>query len=251
MRLLLSSLTALLCVSLAQTAAHAAEAQVAVAANFAEPIKAIAAVLEKTTGHTLKVTLGATGKLYAQISNGAPFDILLAADTKTPEKLESDGLGVAGSRFTYATGKLVLWSAKSGRVDDKGAVLKAADLGKVAYAAPKVAPYGAAAVEVMDKLGLSATLSPKLVQGESIGQTYSFVHTGNADVGFVAMSQVLEGGRLKSGSMWVVPKNLYSPIRQDAVVLKRGAGNEAVQALVKLLKGPNVKDLIRSYGYEI
>lgn len=251
MRLLRSSFSALLCSLLMHCAAHAAEANVAVAANFAEPMKAVAAVLQKTTGHTLKVTLGATGKLYAQISNGAPFDVLLAADTKTPAKLEAEGMTAPGTRFTYATGKLVLWSAKAGRVDDKGQVLRSADLGKVAYAAPKVAPYGAAAVEVMDRLGLSAKLGPKLVQGESIGQTFNFVYTGNADVGFVAMSQVLEGGRLKSGSMWVVPQGLYSPIRQDAVILKRGANNEAAHALVQLLQSPNIKDLVRSYGYDI
>ena len=239
----------LLTLSLASGALHAAETQVAVAANFAEPIKAIAAVLEKTTGHTLQVTVGATGRLYAQIRNGAPFDVLLAADTRAPEQLEADGLAQPGSRFTYATGKLVLWSAKAGRVDDQGAVLKAAGLGKVAFAAPKVAPYGAAAVEAMDRLGLSASLAPKLVQGESIGQAFNFVYTGNADVGFVALSQVLEGGQLRSGSVWVLPSTLYSPIRQDAVVLQRGAGNEAAQALVKLLQSPNVKDLIRSYGY--
>ena len=242
-------LAALLFATLAHSAAQAAEAQVAVAANFAEPIKAIAAVLQKSTGHTLKITLGSTGKLYAQIKNGAPFDMLLAADAKTPEALEKAGLTQPGSRFTYATGKLVLWSAKAGRVDDQGAVLKAAGLGKVAFAAPKVAPYGTAAVEAMDKLGLSAALAPKLVQGESIGQAFNFVYTGNADVGFVALSQVLEGGQLRSGSVWVLPSTLYSPIRQDAVVLQRGAGNEAAQALVKLLQSPNVKDLIRSYGY--
>jgi len=235
----------------AHASGFAAEAQVAVAANFAEPIKAIAAVLEKTTGHTLKVTLGATGKLYAQIQNGAPFDVLLAADTATPDKLEAEGLGQPGSRFTYATGKLVLWSAKAGRVDDKGQVLKAANLGKVAFANPKVAPYGAATVQALDKLGLSATLTPKLVQGESIGQTFTFAATGNADVGFVALSQVLEGGRLKSGSVWVLPQHLYSPIRQDAVVMQKSAGNEAAQALVKLLKSPNIKDLIRSHGYDL
>lgn len=235
--------------ALAPTLALAAEAQVAVAANFAEPIKAIATLLEKTTGHTLKVTLGATGKLYAQIKNGAPFDVLLAADTKTPEKLEAESHAVPGSRFTYATGKLVLWSAKVGRVDDKGNVLKAADLSKVACAAPKVAPYGAAAVEAMDKLGLTAALTPKLVQGESIGQTFAFAATGNADVGFVALSQVLEGGKLRSGSVWVVPQHLYSPIRQDAVLLKKGEANAAAQALVTLLQSPNVKDLIRSHGY--
>jgi molybdate transport system substrate-binding protein len=226
-------------------------AQIAVAANFAEPIKAIAAVLQKTTGHTIAVTLGSTGKLYAQIQNGAPFDVLLAADTQTPEKLEKEGLTQPGSRFTYATGKLALWSANATRIDGTGDVLKLATVAKVAYANPKVAPYGAAAMQVMDKLGLNTALAPKLVQGESIGQTYTFAATGNADVGFVAMSQVLEGGKLKSGSLWAIPQNLYDPIRQDAVVLKRGAGNESAQALMQLLKSPNIKDLIRSYGYEL
>lgn len=232
-------------------ALHAAEAQVAVAANFAEPIKAIAAVLEKTTGHTLKITVGATGRLFAQIKNGAPFDVLLSADTRAPEQLEADGLTQPGSRFTYATGKLVLWSADPAKVDDQGAVLKGEGFRKLAIANPKTAPYGAASVEVIDKLGLSAALSPKLVQGESIGQTYNFAFTGNAEIAFVAMSQVLDGGRLKSGSMWVVPQNLYSPIRQDAVLLKTGARNEAALALMKLLQSPNIKTLIRSYGYEI
>ena len=232
-------------------ALHAAEAQVAVAANFAEPIKAIAAVLEKTTGHTLKITVGATGRLFAQIKNGAPFDVLLSADTRAPEQLEADGLAQPGSRFTYASGKLVLWSADTARVDAQGAVLKTGGFRKLAIANPKTAPYGAASIEVIDKLGLSAALSPKLVQGESIGQTYNFAFTGNAEVAFVAMSQVLDGGRLKSGSMWVVPQHLYTPIRQDAVMLKTGANNEAAQALLKLLQSPNIKTLIRSYGYDI
>ena len=229
----------------------AAQAQVAVAANFVAPLKAVAAVLEKTTGHTLAITAGATGKLYAQIKNGAPFDVLLSADRATPETLEQQGLTVPGSRFTYATGKLVLWSSNAQRVDAHGKVLALPALGKVAYANPKLAPYGAAAVEVMDNLGLTAALSPKLVQGESIGQTYTFAFSGNADVGFVALSQVLKGGRLKSGSMWLVPQNLYTPIHQDAVILKTGTGNEAAQALMKLLQSPNIRDLIRSYGYEI
>ncbi len=230
---------------------HAGQAQIAVAANFAEPIKAIAAVLQKTTGHTITVTLGSTGKLYAQIQNGAPFDVLLSADTQTPAKLAQEGLAQSGSRFTYATGKLVLWSANNTKVDAKGEILRSPGLRKVSYANPKTAPYGAAAVQVMGKLGLSSTLEPKLVQGESIGQTYTFAATGNADAGFVALSQVLEGGRLKSGSMWAIPQNLYDPIRQDAVVLQHGAGNDAAQALVQLLKSPNIKDLIRSYGYEL
>jgi molybdate transport system substrate-binding protein len=249
MRLLLSSLSALLCAALVQGAAQAAEAQIAVAANFAEPIKAIAAELQKTSGHRLNITLGSTGKLYAQIRNGAPFDVLLAADAKTPALLEQEGLALPGSRFTYATGQLALWSARPGRVDDQGAVLRRADLGKVAYAAPKVAPYGAAAVQAMERLGLSAALAPRLVQGESIGQAFSFVFTGNADVGFVALSQVLSGGQLKSGSVWVLPPTLYDPIRQDAVVLKRGANNAAAQALMKLLNSPQGRALVASYGY--
>ena len=244
MRLLLSALSALLCAAFTHPAAHAAEAQVAVAANFAEPIKAIAAVLQKTTGHTLKISTGASGAIYTQIRNGAPFDAFLSADNERPELLEKDGLAQPGTRFTYATGKLVLWSVRSGRVDGQGAVLKSADLGKVAYANPKTAPYGAAAVQVLDRLGLKDTVTPKLVQGESIGQTFNFVKTGNADVGFVAMSQVLEGGKLKEGSMWVVPQTHYDPIRQDAVLLKRGANNEAAKELFKLLQSPNIKDLI-------
>ncbi|WP_439607815.1 molybdate ABC transporter substrate-binding protein [Hydrogenophaga sp.] len=240
-----------LALALVGGALHAAETQVAVAANFAEPIKAIAAVLEKTTGHTLQVTVGATGRLYAQIRNGAPFDVLLAADTRAPEQLEADGLAQPGSRFTYATGKLVLWSADPARVDARGAVLKTGGFRKLAIANPKTAPYGAAAVDVMDKLGLTAALTPKLVQGESIGQTYNFAFTGNAEIAFVAMSQVLEGGRLKGGSMWLVPQNLYAPIRQDAVLLRRASNNEAAKALMQLLRSPNIKTLIRSYGYDI
>ncbi len=251
MRLLFSSVPLLLCAAFAHTAAHAAEAQVAVAANFAEPMKAIAAVLQKTSGHTLKISTGASGAFYTQIRNGAPFDVFLSADNERPEMLEKDGLAQPGTRFTYATGKLVLWSVKPGRVDGQGAVLKAADLGKVAFANPKTAPYGAAAVQVLDKLGLKDAVTPKLVQGESIGQTFNFVKTGNADVGFVAMSQVLEGGKLKEGSMWVIPQASYDPIRQDAVLLKKGGGNEAAKALLQLLQSPNIKDLIRSYGYDL
>ena len=251
MRHLFLRASALLLIATSVTDLHAAEAQIAVAANFAEPIKAIASVLKKTTGHTIKVTLGATGNLYAQIKNGAPFDVLLAADTNTPEKLEKESMAQPGSRFTYATGKLVLWSADAKRVDAKGEVLKSANLGKVSYANPKTAPYGAATMKVLDSLGLTAAITPKLVQGESIGQTFAFAATGNADVGFVAMSQVLEGGKLKSGSMWVIPQTLYAPIRQDAIVLQRGTDNEAAKALMQLLKSPNIKDLIRSYGYEL
>jgi len=251
MQLPVRRLTALLLAALAHSASSAAEAQVAVAANFAEPIKAIAAVLQKTTGHTLKISTGASGAIYTQIKNGAPFDVFLSADDERPALLEKDGLAQPGTRFTYAVGRLVLWSAQASRVDAEGAVLQTADLGKVAHANPKTAPYGATALQVINSLGLTAAITPKRVQGESIGQTFGFVKTGNADVGFVAMSQVLEGGRLKAGSMWVVPQAHYDPIRQDAVLLKKGASNEAARALMKLLQSPNIKDLIRSYGYGV
>jgi len=251
MRSLARPLSVVMLVAIAHASAFAAEAQVAVAANFAEPIKAIAAVLEKTTGHTLKVSTGASGAFYTQIKNGAPFDVFLSADNERPEMLEKDGLAQPGTRFTYATGKLVLWSADASKVDSNGDVLKSPTLGKVAYANPKTAPYGAAAMQVVQKLGLGASITPKLVQGESIGQAFNFVKTGNAEVGFVALSQVLHGGRLKEGSVWVIPQANYDLIRQDAVLLKRGTGNEAAQALLKLLQSPNIKDLIRSYGYDL
>lgn len=249
MRLTSLILTALF--ALLPLAATAATAQIAVAANFAEPIKALAVELERTTGHTLRITIGATGKLYAQIKNGAPFDALLAADTKVPQALETEGLIQPGSRFTYAKGQLVLWSADPHRVDNQGAVLRRADLGKVAFANPKTAPYGAAAEQVMAAMSLTPTLTPKLVQGESIGQTYAFVYTGNADVGFVALSQVFENGRLRAGSMWRVPRKLYAPIEQGTVILRRGAQNQAVHALMQLMRSPQGQALIRAYGYEI
>ena len=233
------------------TLARADVVQVAVAANFTAPAKALAEVFARTTGHEAKLSFGATGALYTQIKNGAPFDVLLAADDERPARLEQEGDTVPGSRFTYATGQLVLWSAKPGLVDDEGAVLKHGQFGKIAIANPKNAPYGAAAVEAMEKLGLAATLQPKLVTGESIGQTYNFIATGNAELGFVALAQVLEGGKLKSGSMWVVPAQYHAPIIQDAVILKRAASNPAAKAWMELLKTPQSKELIRSYGYAV
>ena len=233
------------------TLARADVVQVAVAANFTAPARALAEVFARTTGHEAKLSFGATGAFYTQIKNGAPFDVLLAADDERPARLEKEGDTVAGSRFTYATGQLVLWSAKPGFVDDQGAVLKGGHFGKIAIANPKNAPYGAAAVEAMEKLGLAATLQPKLVTGESIGQTFNFIATGNAELGFVALAQVLEGGKLKSGSMWVVPAQYHAPIIQDAVILKRAANNPAAKAWMELLKTPQSKELIRSYGYAV
>ena len=232
------------------TLARADVVQVAVAANFTAPARALAEVFARTTGHEARLSFGATGAFYTQIKNGAPFDVLLAADDERPARLEKEGDTVPGSRFTYATGQLVLWSAKPGLVDDEGAVLKHGQFGKIAIANPKNAPYGAAAAEAMEKLGLAATLQPKLVTGESIGQTFNFIATGNAELGFVALAQVLEGGKLKSGSMWVVPAQYHAPIIQDAVILNRAASNPAAKAWMELLKTPQSKALIRSYGYE-
>ena len=233
------------------TLARADVVQVAVAANFTAPARALAEVFARTTGHEAKLSFGATGAFYTQIKNGAPFDVLLAADNERPARLEKEGDTVPGSRFTYATGQLVLWSAKPGFVDDQGAVLKGGHFGKIAIANPKNAPYGAAAVEAMEKLGLAATLQPKLVTGESIGQTFNFIATGNAELGFVALAQVLEDGKLKSGSMWVVPAQYHAPIIQDAVILNRAASNPAAKAWMELLKTPQSKELIRSYGYAV
>ena len=232
-------------------AARADVVQVAVAANFTAPAKALAEVLARTTGHEARLSFGATGAFYTQIRNGAPFDVFLAADDERPLKLEREGDTVPGTRFTYATGQLVLWSARPGFVDGQGAVLKGGAFNKLAIANPKLAPYGAAAMQTLDKLGLAAALQPKLVTGESIGQTYTFIATGNAELGFVALSQVLEGGKLKGGSAWVVPARYHAPIVQDAVMLKRAAGNPAAQAWMELLHSAGAKDLIRSYGYAV
>lgn len=240
-------------VVLSATAAHvhADTVSVAVAANFTAPAKALAEMLKETTGHEAQLSFGATGAFYTQIKQGAPFDVFLAADAERPKRLENEGDIAPGSRFTYAIGQLVLWSAKPDFVDDAGAVLKSDQFKKIAIANPKLAPYGAAAVEAMDKRGVAAALEPKLVTGESIGQTYNFVSTGNAELGFVAMSQVLEDGKLKGGSMWVVPAEYHTPIVQQAVILKRAADNPAAKAWVALLQAPETEELLRSYGYAV
>jgi len=248
---LLSRAFAALLVLAASLAVQAAEVQVAVAANFAGPMKVLAADFEKATGHKAVLASGATGKFYAQIQSGAPFDIFLAADDETPARLDKDGATVPGSRFTYATGKLVLWSARPELVDAKGEVLKSGSFAHLALAAPRLAPYGAAAVEAMTRLGVLARLEPKFVQGESIGQTFGFVSSGNAELGFVALSQVWENGKLKSGSGWIVPAELHSPLRQEAVLLARGKDNAAAVALMAFLKSDAAKAVIRAFGYDV
>lgn len=244
-------LALLLSTLLASLPALADEVQVAVAANFTAPMQKIAADFEKDTGHKAVLAFGATGKFYSQIKNGAPFEVLLAADDETPAKMEQEGLAVSGSRFTYAIGKLVLWSAKEGIVDAQGAVLKKGQFAHLALANPKLAPYGAAAMEAMSKLGVAGALQPKFVQGENIGQTYQFVQSGNAELGFVALSQVYKDGKVSSGSAWIVPSNLYAPIRQDAVITAAGKGKPAAEALMKYLKGDKAKAVIKAYGYDL
>ena len=231
--------------------AHAGEVQVAVAANFAGPMEKLAAQFQKDTGHKAVVASGATGKFYAQIRNGAPFEVLLSADDETPARLEAEGQAVAKSRFTYAIGRLVLWSAKANYVDATGAVLKTGDFTHLAIANPKTAPYGAAAVSVIDKLGLTARLQPRLVQGENIAQAFQFASTGNAELGFVAQAQVWRDGKFTAGSGWIVPATMHAPIRQDAALLIRGANNPAAQALLDYLRTDKAKALIRAYGYEV
>lgn len=233
------------------SSAHAAEVNVAVAANFTAPMNAIAAEFAKDTGHIAKPAFGATGKFYAQIKNGAPFQMLLSADDETPAKLEADGLGVPGSRFTYAIGTLVLWSAKPGVVDAKVDVLKKGQFNKLALANPKLAPYGRAAIEVLSGMGLLDSVTPKFVLGENIAQTFQFAMTGNAELGFVALSQVMKEGKISSGSAWIVPSKLHTPIRQDALILASGKGNAAAEALMKYLKSDKAKAIIKAYGYDI
>lgn len=240
----------MLAVTAAPSSVFADEIPVAVAANFTAPFNKIAAEFEKDTGHKLVTSFGSTGKFYAQIKNGAPFEVLVAADDETPARLVKEGAGVSGSPFSYAIGKLVLWSARPGVVDDQGAVLKGGAFDRIALADPKLAPYGAAGVEVMKKLGVFDALAPKLVTGETIAQAYQFVASGNAPLGFVALSQVLKDGQI-AGSAWVVSAGLYTPIRQDAVLLTPGQGKAGPTALLKYMQGAKAQAVIKAYGYDL
>lgn len=228
--------------------AAAAETHVAVAANFTEPAKAIAAGFERATGHKATLAFGSSGAFYTQIIQGAPFDIFLSADAERPVRAEKDGFAVPGTRFTYAVGQLVLYSATPGLVDGSGAVLKSGKFDKVAIADPATAPYGAAAIETMQKLGVYAAIKPKLVTGSSIAQAYQFTATGAAQLGFVARSQVIA---VPGGSRWLVPARLHAPIDQQAVLLKTGARNPAAAAFVRYLKSRPALAIIRRFGYMI
>jgi molybdate transport system substrate-binding protein len=233
--------------SLAATSAFAGQTNIAVAANFTDAAKEIAAAFKQKTGHDAVLSFGSSGQFYTQITQDAPFQIMLSADDERPQKLVSDGLGVPESRFTYAIGKLVLWSKDPNAVKGEATLTHAA-FTKLSICNPVAAPYGAAAVETMKSLKLYDSLQPKLVEGANITQAYQFVATGNAEVGFVALSQLTGNNE---GSRWLVPQNLYKQIRQDAVLLKKGANNEAATAFMTFLKGPEARAIIEKYGYEI
>ncbi|MFI3156205.1 MAG: molybdate ABC transporter substrate-binding protein [Methylococcaceae bacterium] len=244
------SLIALALLLLSQTG-RAATVLVAVASNFSKPMTEIAAEFEKATGHSAKLSFGSSGKFVSQLENGAPFEVLLSADDKGPQKLEQAGLAVANSHFTYALGKLVLWSATPGYVDDQGKILTTGGFKHLALADPKLAPYGAAAIEVLKGLNLQDKLSPLFVLGENIAQTHQFISTGNAELGFVALSQVIENGKVASGSGWIIPTDRHAPIRQDAVLLTLGAENPAAIALLSYLKSAPALAIIEKYGYDL
>ena len=230
---------------LTSTALPAAETNVAVAANFTEAAREIAAAFNTKTGHVAVLSFGSSGQFYTQIKQGAPFQVLLSADDARPKKLVDDGLAITDSRFTYAIGKLVLWSKTPGLVQGEN-TLKTSAFAKLSICNPVATPYGAAAVEAMKALKIYEALQPKLVEGATITQAYQFVETGNAELGFVALSQ-LTGP--ETGSRWMVPQELYSPIRQDAVLLKSGAPNEAATGFIAFLKGPEARVIIAKYGY--
>ncbi|MFZ2313534.1 MAG: molybdate ABC transporter substrate-binding protein [Methylobacter sp.] len=222
---------------------------VAVASNFSKPMTEIAAEFEKATGHSAKLSFGSSGKFVSQLENGAPFEVLLSADETGRVKLEQAGLAVPGNHFTYALGKLVLWSATPGYVDNQGQILATDSFKHLALADPKLAPYGAAAVDVLKGLNLQGKLSPLFVLGENIAQTHQFVSTGNAELGFVALSQVIDNGKIATGSGWIIPDDRHAPIRQDAVLLTQGAENPAAPALLDYLKSAPALAIIEKYGY--
>jgi molybdate transport system substrate-binding protein len=233
-------------VSLLSFAAAAGEFRVAVATNFAAPAQVIATRFTAISGDRVVPVFGSTGKHYAQIKNGAPFAAFLAADAQRPARLEEAGLAVAGSRLTYAVGRIVLWSPREGYVDPQGQVLAEGDYRHLAIANPLLAPYGRAAEEVLRARGLWESLGGRLVRGEDIGQTFQFVHSGNAELGFVAYSQVKRPGGTPQGSWWEVPQALYRPIEQQAVLLQE---SPVARAFLSFLQGSEARAIIADFGY--
>lgn len=245
LKLPMATLASVMIATTMSAAVRAAEVKVAVAANFTDAVKEIGALFEKASGHKAVFSFGPTGGLYNQITQAAPFEVFLSADQATPAKAVAEGHAVAGSVFTYATGKLVLFSKTDGLTLGEQ-TLKDGKFAKIAIANPKTAPYGTAAVEVMQKLGVFDALKDKIVEGNNIAQAFQFVDTANAEVGFVAFAQVaLKPG----GSRWVVPANMHKTIAQDAVLLKTGADNDAAKAFLTFLKGPEARKVIEKYGY--
>ncbi|MCP5081055.1 MAG: molybdate ABC transporter substrate-binding protein [Alphaproteobacteria bacterium] len=230
--------------------ANSARVTVAVAANFAETLEHLQPEFEKTSGHTLRAVVGSTGKLYAQIINGAPFDVFLSADQERPQRLVDAGLASPSSRFTYATGRLILWSADEARDLGNGAkALAARDFRKIAIPNPQLAPYGAAAQQVLEKLRLWKALQGRIVMGENVGQTYGLVASGNAEIGFVSQSSYLSVSNGKQGVFWAPSRDDHAPIHQDAVVLKRAAKNPAAAAFTEFLKGQEAQRVLKRFGY--
>lgn len=230
---------------------RADEVNIAVASNFAAPIKMIIAEFEQQTGHQTNLTLGASGRFVAQITHGAPFHVFLSADRRKPKALGASGIGLDASRFTYAIGGLALWSAQEDFIKGNSKILKKGLFRKIAFANPRIAPYGTATTEVLKSLGLYDALSSKFVQGENIAQTYQFVATGNADLGFVSVSQVMRKGELLAGSIWIIPQNMHSPIRQDAILLKSAENNHAALAFMAYLKSGQARNIMRDFGYRL
>lgn len=233
--------------SLLASAAHADTVNVAVAANFTDAANEIAAAFAEATDHEAVLSFGATGQFYTQITQGAPFEVFLAADDQRPTQAVEEGYGVEGTVFTYAIGQLVLYSIEDGKVTGPE-TLEAGDFQQIAIANPETAPYGKAAVETMEALGVYEALQPKIVQGQNIGQAYQFVETGNAEVGFVALGQV---SQTDAGSRWVVPQENYELIRQDAVLLTTGEANPAAAAFLEFLTGDEASTIIEKYGYAL
>lgn len=238
----------LLVVALQAAPARAAEALVAVASNFSATAEALAQRFEAQTGHTITFSFGSTGKLYAQIAHGAPFDAFLAADEERPARAEAEGHALPGSRFTYAEGKLVLWSPVAGRFEEGEAWLMQQDFRRLAIANPKTAPYGRAARDLLEQLGIIDQVQKRLVRGESIAQAFQFAATRNTDAGLVALAQLSDEDR-QNGSYWPVPEHYYEPIYQQAVLLMRGQDNEAARDWLEFLQQPEALELIEQHGY--
>ncbi|MAO55165.1 MAG: molybdate ABC transporter substrate-binding protein [Rhodospirillaceae bacterium] len=244
----LSAVTLLAVAAILSTGgARAGEVKIAVAANFTQAAKDIALLFERETGHKVVLSFGSTGQIYTQIAKGAPFEVFLAADRARPQKAGTEGLGIEQTRFTYATGKIVLYSRNADLIEGPS-TLKKDGFSKIAIANPVTAPYGAAAVQAMEKLGVYAALKDKIVQGNNIAQTHQFVQSGNAELGFVAFSQIATHDE---GSRWPVPQTLYTPIAQDAILLTVGKDNPAARAFLRFLGGPAANKVKEAFGYGV